>query len=307
MGTILEAALATLRRRWRTVLLLALAFVGRPPSSRRPPASASTSVSLDVFPGISEGIIDDMPLLTAAQFERLGGAFLGLLLATLWPAAGQRRRRQHRHAVLGRASLEPGAWCGRPGRPAARAQRRGLHARHAAASWASAAGALAMTSAVSLLSSGPIDARWAGCLRGPHRRRRARRRAGLPDDALGARLPVMAMEDAGWRLALARSWELSAGQHLAHPAGRPHGQRSDGPRRRGVVSQLLAIVVVDLLAAAAGIDATVAESLVVAARDRLARAALAALLAVLYVDLRARHATGDRPATGQDDTGQTEA
>ena len=192
MGTILEAALATLRRRWRTVLLLALAFAG--------PAALFTSaagirfneVVLDVFPGISEGIIDDMPLLTAAQLERLGGAFLGFLLATLVAgllgsvgAVASPTPSSARASHGARRLVRPSAWpCdARPASsPSCWSRRR--------SSWPSLlSGALAMTSAVTLLSSGPIARGGPGVFAALLVGVSAGRGPGLPDDALGARLP----------------------------------------------------------------------------------------------------------------------
>ena len=218
------------------MLLLALAFAG--------PAALFTSaagirfneVALDVFPGISEGIIDDTPLLTAAQLERLGGAFLGFLLATLVAGLlGSVGAVSIAYAVLG------------PGQPWSQALGAALRVALRRAPSVIAfmlvtsavivalllAGALAMTSAVTLLSSGPIARGGPGVF--------VALVVGVTLVVALAYLtmrwalayPVMAIEGAGWRVALRRSWRAQRGQRLAHRRGRHPGRAADGPGRGG--------------------------------------------------------------------------
>jgi len=296
VGTILETALHTLRRRWRTVLLLALAFAGSAALFTSAAGIRFNEVVLDVFPGISEGIIDDTPMLTAAQLERLGGAFLGFLLATLVAGLlGSVGAVSFTYAVLGQDQ----PW-GQALGAALRVALRRTPSVIAFVLVTSAvivaillAGTLAITSAITLLPSGPIARGGPGVF--------VALVVGVSVVVALAYLtmrwapayPVMAMEGAGWRVALRRSWQLSAG-NIWHIAAVVIFGALLTALGAAIITQLLSIAIVDLLAGAAGIDTRVAESLVVAAVTVLLAPVSPALLAVLYVDLCQRHA----PATG---------
>lgn len=111
---------------------------------------------------------------------------------------------------------------------------------------------------------------------------------------------VMALEDAGWRRALARSWELSAeriGRILLVVAGGTLVSLVIA----AVVTQLLAIVVIDQAAPLLGIDPMVAESLIVVVGAVIAAPITPLLVAVLTIDLRARRleATAPGPTPGE--------
>jgi hypothetical protein len=295
VGTILETALQGLRRRWRTVLLLALAFAG--------PAALFTSaagirfneVALDVFPGISEGIIDDTPMLTAAQLDRLGGAFLGFVLATLVAGLlGSVGAVSFTYAVL--SQDQP--WGQALGAALRVALRRTpsviafMLVTSAVIVALLLAGALAMTSAVTLLSSGPIARGGPGVFLALVVGVTVVVGLAYLTMRWAPAYPVMAMEGAGWRVALRRSWQLSAGNIWRITSVVILGALLTA-LGAAIITQLVSIVIVDLLAVAAGIDTMVAESLVIAAVTVLLAPVSPALLAVLYLDLRARHA----PAT----------
>ena len=305
VGTILETAFAILRGRWRTVVLLALAFAGPAALFTAAAGIRFNEVALDVFPGISEGIIDDTPMLTATQLERLGGAFLGFLLATLVAGLlGSVGAVSFTYAVLG----EGQPWGQALGAALRVALRRTpsviafILVTSAAIVALLLAGSLVMASAVTLLSSGPIARGGPGVF--------VALVVGVTVAVALAYLtmrwapayPVMAMEGAGWRVALRRSWQLSTGNTWRIAAVVILGAILTA-LGAAVITQLLSIVFVDLLAGAAGIDTMVAESLVIAAVTVLLAPVSPALLAVLYVDLRARHAPvsashqpGDWPA-----------
>ena len=110
-------------------------------------------------------------------------------------------------------------------------------------------------------------------------------------------VPVIAIEDRGWRDGLRRSWHLSGDNVwrtllvilIAALATAVLG---------AVLSQLLAIILVDLLAASLGLDTTIAETLAIALGTVLVAPLAAVFVAVLYFDLRARR---DQPASSRPD------
>ncbi len=302
MGAILEAASVRLRRHWRVALLLALAFAGPGALFTAAAGVRFNSVVLDVFPGLSEGLVADVPLLTTSQVERLGGAFLAYLAAALVAGVlGSVGAVALTVAVLDRE------------RPWGEAL--GASVRVALGRTASVlafmlvtsaivvgllvAGLLVMTSAVTVLSSGPISRGGPGVFLALV--------VGVATAVALAWLtmrwapayPVMAMEGAGWRVALRRSWQLSAGNtwRIAFVVILGALLTALGA---AVISQLLAVVVVDLLAGAVGLDAAVAETFVAAIGSVLLAPLSPALLAVLYLDLRARHdlRVGTHPPNG---------
>lgn len=307
VGTILETALARLRRRWRVVLLLALAFAGPAALFTATAGIRFNEVALDVFPGLSEGITSDAPLLTASQLERLGGAFLQYAVATLLAGVlGSLGAVALAFAVLDR-ERPPSQAIGAAVRTALR---RALSVltfmliTSAVIIGLLLVGLMAMGSAIAILSSGPISRGGPGVF--------VALVVGVALVVTVAWLtmrwapayPVMAMEDAGWRVALRRSWQLSAGNAWRIGFVVILGALLTA-LGAAVVSQFLAILVVDLLAGAMGFDAMVAESLVAALGSVLLAPLLPALLAVLYVDLRARHellngAHAQGPANAED-------
>ncbi len=291
VGAILETALARLRRRWQAVLLLALAFAGPAALFTATAGIRFNEVVLDIFPGLSQGIISDTPLLTASQLERLGGAFLEYVVAALVAGVlGSLGAVALAFTVLDR-ERPPGQAVGAAVRTALRRAPSVLVfmlVTSAIIIGLLLVGLMAMASAMAVLSPGPISRGGPGVFA-----------ALVVGVALVVALawltmrwapayPVMAIEGAGWRVALRRSWQLSQGNawRIAFVVILGALLTALGA---AVISQLLAILVVDLLADAVGFDAMVAESLVAALGSVLLAPLSPAMLAVLYVDLRARH------------------
>jgi hypothetical protein len=298
-GAILEAAAFRLRRRWRVALLLALAFAGPGALFTAAAGVRFNAVVLDIFPSLGGGLVADVPLLTASQVERLGGAFLAYLAATLVAGVlGSVGAVAFSVAVLDREQR----WGEALGAAVRVALGRTVSVlafmlvTSAVVVGLLLAGLLAMTSAITSFSSGPISRGGPGVFLALV--------VGVATVVAMACLtmrwapayPVMAMEGAGWRGALRRSWQLSAGNawRVAFVVILGALLTALGA---AVISQLLAVVLVDLLAGAVGLDAAVAETLVAAIGSVLLAPLSPALLAVLYLDLRARHdlSVGTRP------------
>jgi membrane-anchored glycerophosphoryl diester phosphodiesterase (GDPDase) len=111
-------------------------------------------------------------------------------------------------------------------------------------------------------------------------------------------LPVMANEGAGWRQAMTRSWHLSGGN-----VWRIFGVVAFALLATAVlaafVGQLLALLLVDVIGAALGLDPVVAESIALALATVLLASLAPVLTAVLYFDLRVRRDPADVEATPQ--------
>jgi hypothetical protein len=98
----------------------------------------------------------------------------------------------------------------------------------------------------------------------------------------------MAFEDAGWRRALARSWQLSA-ERVWRTLAVVLLATVVSLLISALVAQLLAIVVIDWATPAFGIDPVVGECLVVTTGAVVAAPITPLLVAALYVDLRRRN------------------
>ena len=298
MGAIFEAALDVLVRRWRSLLLLALVFAGPGALLTASAGLRFNSVVLDVLPDIGDGVWTDTPMLTEAQFERLTGALAAYLVATL--VAGLL-------GSIGAVAMSVVALAGRtgPGADLGSALRACLRRTPSVLVFMlvtgglilaiGMAGLLAMSLSVSLLSSGPVARGGPGVFL-----------ALVIGVALvvtvayltvrwALAFPVMALEAAGWRTALARTWRLS----------RDHVWRTFVVVLTGslatvvvaaLISRLAVIVIVDLLAVPTGLDPSVAESLALAVGTVLLAPLSPLLLAVLYLDLRLRHEGSGHPA-----------
>jgi hypothetical protein len=290
VGTVIEVALSTLLRRWRSVLLLALLFVGPAALLTAATGLRFNSVAMDIFPGISEGVIDDIPVLTTAQFERLAGALGAVLLATLLAGAlGSIGAVGISAAILGRGS----SWRADL-RAALRVALRRTPSVLAFMLVTSVAlvglivvALAAMSLAISILSSGSLTRGGPGVFVALVALVALVVAVAYLTMRWALAYPVMAMEDAGWRAAMARSWHLSADNIWRTLLVVVFGALLT-LLGAASLSQLLAIVLVDGVAAEAGLDPTVIESVVVAFVTVLLAPLSPALLAVLYVDLRLR-------------------
>jgi hypothetical protein len=289
IGLVIEVALRILRRHWPVLLALALLFAGPGALLTAATGMRFNSVASDVFPGLGDGLLGELPILTAAQLERLAGALGAFLLATLVAGVlGSIGAVAFASVVLadysgGRDELAPAlAACLR--------RAPGVLGFVVVTSLLvvllSVAAILAMSLGFLLFPTGSVQAGGPGVFL-----------ALITGVALIVSLayltvrwalafPAMAFEQAGWRRAMGRSWHLSgdnvwrvlfivalAGVVTVFVAA--------------FVSQMLAVAF-DLLAVPAGLDATVAQSVAVALGTVLLAPLAPVLLAVLCLDLRVR-------------------
>jgi hypothetical protein len=295
---VFEVAVDVLARHWRALLAVSLLLAG--------PGALLTAVlglrldvvMRDVVPDIGAGLPVDVPTLTRAQLDRLVGALAGYFVATL--VAG----------LLGSIAAVSMSWLALSG-PDSEASltgalRAGLRrtidivlfmlVTGAVVVGLIVSGLLAMTLAVSLLSSGPVTRGGPGVFL-----------ALVIGVALVVALvylsvrwalafPTLAAEPVGWREALSRSWRLShehvwrilvivlAGGLVTVVVG-------------AFVSQVAAIILVDVLAATIGIDTDIAESFALALGTVVLAPLSPLLLAASY-----RHLVGT-PGAARDGSG----
>jgi hypothetical protein len=82
-GMILEVSLRILRRHWAVLLGLAVLFVGPGALLTAATGQRFTAVASDIFPAIDQGVIDTGIVLTESEVERLVGALLTYIAATM--------------------------------------------------------------------------------------------------------------------------------------------------------------------------------------------------------------------------------
>ncbi len=83
LGTVLEVGFRILMRHWAILLLLALFFVGPAALLTTATGLRFTEAALDIFPGLSDGVIDESTLPSANELSRLGEPLIGWALATI--------------------------------------------------------------------------------------------------------------------------------------------------------------------------------------------------------------------------------
>ncbi len=290
IGMIIEIAVRILRRRWATVLVLAVLFAGPGALLTAATGVRFNSIALDILPGIEEGMLEDVPVLTAGEVQRLGEAFLAYALATIVAgllgsigavgfsavvaADHQGRRSDLREVLLTCLRRAPSVLVF-------------VLLTSVLIVGLAVVALLAMTLAVSLLSSGSIQRGGPGVFM-----------ALVIGVALVVALayltmrwalafPIMAIEDAGWRVAWLRSWRL-AGDNVWRIFVVVLFGAMATVFVAALISQLLAIVIVDLVAVGTGFDTAIAESVVIALGTVLLAPFSPVLLAVLTLDLRRR-------------------
>jgi len=284
-----------LRRHWAVLLGLATLLVGPAALLTAATSTRFNDVALDILPGVEEGLIDSSLVLTEAELQRLGEAFAVYMLATA--LAGLLGT----IAMLGFSAVVSADYHARAitlGEALRVCLRRGL----------SALGVVLVTTliviglivvgvslvviAISGLSGGSVEAGGPGAFV-----------ALVIAVALivavvyvtlrwAMAIPVLAIEDRGWRAGLRRSWHLSGDNVwrilavflIAGLATVVLG---------ALVTQVLALIFVDVLAAAFGLDPTITETVALATGSIILAPLAAVFTAVLYFDLRTRR---DPPA-----------
>jgi hypothetical protein len=290
VGQLLEAAAHRIVARWRALLALAFVFAGPAALLTAAAGMRLNEVLLDVMPDIGAGIVPSAPVLTVAEFERLSGALAALGLATL--LAGLL-------GSVGAVAISAAAIT-------ARTEASGQFAdalRIALRKVPSVLVFMAVTSAIVLATVAAgvalmgLSAAFSGT---PLTQGGPAAFAALVVGVAGVLLviyltlrwavayPVMALEGAGWRVALGRSWQLSA-DNVWRIAAIVLASALVTLLGTAAASQLLSVVLVDIVASAIGLDQVLVESLVTAGVTVLLAPVAPAVLAMLYVDLRVRH------------------
>lgn len=290
IGGVIEVTTAVLRLRWASALLLAALFVIPGALATVAFGMRFSSVADELRPALSGGILEGRGGVTPAQAERLVGALVAYvgasvvagLLGSIGAVAFSRLLA--REVGVGSGDL-------------ADAVRTSLRRAPSVVAFSAvtsaiivALGIAALVVVLVLLGLQP-----AGSRGGP-----AVFAALIVGVALAVAVvyltlrwapayAVMALEEAGWRRAMARSWRLSADRVWRILAIVALGVLVS-LLLAAVVTQLLGIVIVDGLAPRLGFDPAGAGSLIVVLGTVLAAPITPVLVAVLSIDLRARKA-----------------
>jgi len=304
IGMIIEITLRVLRRNWSTVLLLALLFAGPGALLTAATGVRFNSVALDILPGIDEAALGNAPLLTAAEAQRLGEALLAYAAATI--VAGLLAS----IGAVGFSTVVVAEQRGRRGDPR-EALRTCLRRTPSVLVFAVVTGVvivgiavaalLAMTLAVSVFSSGSVQRGGPGVFLALVIGVAAAVALAYLTLRWALAYPIMVIEDAGWRAALLRSWQL-AGDHVWRIFVVVLFGAMATVFVAALISQLLAIIIVDLVAVSAGLDTSIAESIALALGTILLAPLSPVLLAVLSLDLR-RQREGTAAQLGEGDQG----
>jgi hypothetical protein len=255
-------------------------------------------VMRDVVPDLGTGLPAEVPTLTRAQLDRLIGALVAYLAATLVAGLlGSLGAVSMSWLALSRQTSAPG-----PGG----ALRAGLRRTFDVFLFGLATGVIVaglilaalmtMALAVSLLSTGPVSRGGPGVFL-----------ALVIGVALIVALvylsvrwaltfPALAVESMGWRGALARSWQLSQG-HVWRLLAIVLAGGLVTIVLGAFVSQVAAIILVDLVAAVAGIDTAIAETFALSIGTILLAPFSPLLLAASYRHL-AREMAGAADGSG---------
>jgi hypothetical protein len=301
VGRVLDVGFRIVRRHWAVLLGLAVLFVGPGALLTAATGVRFTDVAIDVFPALGEGVIDENVAITEAELERLVGALIAYVGATIVAGVLASIGALGFSAVVGADYHHRGIAFGE-----------GL--RTAVARVPSALVFILVTTVVivaialaglalivvtgsvlgsgTLVQGGPgvflallivvaivvlvayLTMRWAPAL------------------------PVLAVEGGGWRRALSRSWFLSAENVWRIFAVVILASLATAVLT-ALASNVLAIVLVDVVASSIGLDPAVAMSVAAALATVLFAALAPVWTAVLYFDLRVRrHDAASAPATG---------
>lgn len=290
LGLIFDVSLRILRRHWAVLLGVALLLTGPGALLTAATGIRVNTVASEIFPTLSQGVLDSAVTITNAQFDRLVGAVGLYVVATV--VAGLLGT----IAALGYSAIVGADY-------ASRGFALGDALRLCLRRTMSALALIVVTSLAILVVVGIGVALMFLALTALPGSATARGGPGLfMALVIGVALvvvvvflsvrwaiaiPVIAIEDRGWRAALSRSWHLSGDN-----AWRTFGVLVIGGLISAVagtlISQLLAILLVDLLATSLGLDQTIAEALSIAVGSVLVSPIGAVMIGVLYFDLRAR-------------------
>lgn len=298
-GKIVEVSVGILRRHWAVLLGLAVLFVGPGALLTAATGIRFTDVAGDIFPSIDEGIIDGGVLLTEAQLERLIGALVTYLVATI--LAGLL-------ASLGALGFSAVVGADYHHRPMAFREALIIALRRAPSAIVfilvttlivigiAVGGIILIALASSVLGGGALNQGGPGVFVSLIIVVALVIAVAYLTMRWAPALPVMANEGAGWRSAMRRSWYLSGDNVWRIFLIVLFGAFATAVLS-ALVAQLVAIVLVDVVAAALGLDLVVAESIALALGTVLIASVAPVLTAVLYFDLRIRRDPPDAPGT----------
>jgi hypothetical protein len=295
---------AVLRRDWATALLLAGLFVIPGALATVAFGARFDQVAGNLMPAVSDGILEGTTTLTRMQAEQLVGALAAYLGASIVAGLlGSIGAVAFSRLLASEASVGPG--------DLGDALRTSLRRTPSVVVFALVTSLviLAMAAAALVVVLLLLGAQPAGTRGGP---------AVFGALVVGVALvlavvyltlrwtpayAVMAIEEAGWRRALSRSWQLSA-DHLWRILAVVFLGTLVSFVLAAVVSQVLALVIVDGLAPRVGFDAAAAESLIVVCGAVLAAPITPVLVAAMSLDLRTRHGEAGLPGTQPIDPGR---
>lgn len=304
VAQILDAAAHRIVARWRALLALAIVFAGPAALLTAAAGMRLNEVLLDVMPDIGEGIVPSAPVLTVAEFERLSGALAALGLATL--VAGVL-------GSIGAVAISAAVVAPRPD-PSGQfgdALRLALRKAPSVLVFMVVTSAIVLATVAAGVALMGMSAGFSGT---PLTQGGPAAFAALVVGVAGVLLviyltlrwavayPAIALEGAGWRAALERSWQLSA-DNVWRIAGIVLTSAMVTLVGTAAATQLLSIVLVDVVATTIGLDEVLVESLVTAGVTVLLAPVAPAILAVLYVDLRVRRGS----LTSEPDQGRAAA
>lgn len=289
-GTILDVGVRILRRRWAPLVALSLLFVGPGALLTAATGMRFNEVALDLFPGISEGVLDDGLQLDDEQLERILGALAAYLLATIMAGV------LGSIGALGLSAVVAADYHAQPVR-----FRSALH-------WClrRAPSALAFILVTTFIIIGVLLLALVAILLATTLFAAGSVGAGGPGVFLALvvlvglvvavvyltmrwapAFPVMVNEDAGWRVAWSRSWHLS-GDNVWRIFLVIAFATLVSTMLAAVISQILGSLVVAALGPALGLDDVAGATVGVAIGTVLLAPVVPVMTAVLYFDLRAR-------------------
>ena len=291
VAAVFEVAIRVFRRHYRVLLPLALLFVGPAALLTASTGVRFNEVVADILPVTEDGLLGTAPItLTEAEIERFLGATIAFLLATAVGGALATIGALGFSAVVGADYVGAVSSLGSALRVCLHGALRVIGlviATSAVIVLILIGGALLTTLAIEGLAGGSVGGGGIGVFV-----------ALLIGVAMvlavifltmrwAAAVPAIALDGDGVVAALRRSWHLTTDNLSRTVAIVVLGALATGILT-ALLAQLLALVFVDVLAVQLGLDAAIAEALVVATASVLLAPFMPLLLAVHYHDLKVR-------------------
>lgn len=291
VGMVFEVSLRILRRHLAVLLTLALIFVGPVALLTAATGVRFNEVLLDVLPVTEEGLIDTGPIaLTRSQLERLGGAIVALLLASAFAGVLATIAALGFSTVVGADYHGRGTTFGEAMRACLQGALRVLGVivvTTIVVVAIIAVGVGLILVALDVLSSGNLQRGGPGVFLALVVAVAMALAVVYLSMRWALTIPAIALEDTGLRGAITRSWHLS-GDNVWRVFLIILVATLITAILSALVGQVLALIVVDVLAAQLGFDTVIAETVVVAISSVLLAPLLPVVVAVLFYDLKVR-------------------